>query len=302
MPRPWRIFPLHHDEPTPPDCSPPGPPCGIRSGGHHRRRAPVGRPRRQPAERTSRAIDSRAGSKCSPNPTGFAERAASEGACWIPGNLARERDLAAGPGAAARDRRPALDPDVAADFLALGYCYLQVRAAHASMRYSTNLDESQFFRRVVAGAKAAVAGDRSTARDRLAACFDLLAQNAPTIMPWTRTCSTSPCSRPIRSRGTGHPARRTCSDELLLTGQLLGRDAPAGAGVVRGSAARALRRLPGTDGGWNRRKAGHLSTAARPWLRRSRPGCSSLIQLLAAHPRVYARRQYGVSVLFPQLL
>jgi hypothetical protein len=37
-----------------------------------------------------------------------------------------------------------LDPELAADFLALGYCYLQIELLTRQMRYSSNLDEAYF--------------------------------------------------------------------------------------------------------------------------------------------------------------
>lgn len=70
----------------------------------------------------------------------------------------------------------AVDPDVAADFHALGYCYLQVLLLTRRMRYTSNLDEKCFFQHVVAAATSAVAGDHAEARQSLQASFDLLAQ------------------------------------------------------------------------------------------------------------------------------
>ena len=64
--------------------------------------------------------------------------------------------------------------DLAADFYALGYCYLQVELLTRQMRYSSSLDEIYFENKTVEAAKAALAGDQQLARDCLQACFDVL--------------------------------------------------------------------------------------------------------------------------------
>jgi alpha-mannosidase len=68
-----------------------------------------------------------------------------------------------------------LTGNVVADFLALGYAHLQVELLTRAMHYSPVLDDEQFGRAVVAGARAAVAGDDSLAHEELARAFDLLA-------------------------------------------------------------------------------------------------------------------------------
>lgn len=67
------------------------------------------------------------------------------------------------------------DADLAADFLALGYAYLQVELLTRAMRYSSVIDSEQFENAVVAAAKAAVARDSTAAHAELSRAFDLLA-------------------------------------------------------------------------------------------------------------------------------
>jgi alpha-mannosidase len=69
---------------------------------------------------------------------------------------------------------PAIDPDLAADFLALGFCHLIVEIVTLQMRYMTNLDEPAFERELVAAAEAACRGDADASRAKLQAAFDLL--------------------------------------------------------------------------------------------------------------------------------
>jgi alpha-mannosidase len=68
-----------------------------------------------------------------------------------------------------------VDPDIVADFLALGFAHLQVELLTRAMHYSSVLDSDQFESAVVAAAAAAVAGNIEAAREELARAFDLLA-------------------------------------------------------------------------------------------------------------------------------
>lgn len=115
-------------------------------------------------------------------PTGFAQRAKSEGACLIRKETDREKVVAQAleplDGGAA-----GVDAELAADFLALGYCYLQVQLLTRQMRYSSNLDEVHFRNQAVGAAQAATSGDVAAAREKLQACFDLLAEERDHYYP-----------------------------------------------------------------------------------------------------------------------
>ena len=77
----------------------------------------------------------------------------------------------------------AIDPDLTADFLALGYCYLQIELLTRQMRYSSNLDETYFKGTAVAAALAAVEGNAELAREKLSACFSVLAEERDHYYP-----------------------------------------------------------------------------------------------------------------------
>ncbi len=68
-----------------------------------------------------------------------------------------------------------VDANTTADFLALGFAYLQVELLTRAMRYSSVLDTEHFETAAVAAATAAVAGNLETAHDELIRAFDLLA-------------------------------------------------------------------------------------------------------------------------------
>ena len=67
-----------------------------------------------------------------------------------------------------------VDPDLAADFLALGHCHLQVELLTRKFRYMSNLDEHALRTSALAAAGEAVAGDAAAARQHLQSAFDRL--------------------------------------------------------------------------------------------------------------------------------
>jgi len=113
-------------------------------------------------------------------PTGFAQRAKSEGACVV--RRKQVIDEIQQTALDGFDGEQSIDQDTAADFLALGYCYLQVELLTRQMRYSSNLDEVHFQNLVVTAAEAACA-HADDARDKLAACFDLLGEERDHYYP-----------------------------------------------------------------------------------------------------------------------
>ena len=108
-------------------------------------------------------------------PCGFAARAQSEAACYI-GDLS-DRETILGRAIGGLDGGDGgVEASLASDFLALSYCYLQTQILTRQMRYSSSLDEAHFNSQLLAAAQAAVSGDAEAARDKLAACFGLLAE------------------------------------------------------------------------------------------------------------------------------
>ncbi len=115
-------------------------------------------------------------------PTGFVQRAKDAG-CVV---IRRQSDRGAILQTAFENLDggdAGVDPEIAADFMALGYCYLQVELLTRQMRYSSNLDELHFQNLVVAGAQAAVSGDVVTADEKLRAAFNLLAEERDHYYP-----------------------------------------------------------------------------------------------------------------------
>ena len=100
-------------------------------------------------------------------------QAETAGACVVRHFRHRDEIVAAALERLASDHL-AVDPDVAADFLALGYCHLQVELLTRKLRYMSNLDEAGLCNAALAAADCAVAGDSTEARRHLQSAFDRL--------------------------------------------------------------------------------------------------------------------------------
>ncbi len=113
-------------------------------------------------------------------PTGFAQRVKDEGGCLIKKTTSRAEVVVA---ALEPIGGPKVDAELAADFLALGYAYLQIQLLTRQMRYSSNLDEVYFKGQAVGAAAAAVEGDLTLAKEKLSACFNVLAEERDHYYP-----------------------------------------------------------------------------------------------------------------------
>jgi len=105
-------------------------------------------------------------------PCGWADRAGHEGGVIVKGLSDRADILAAALGPLNIEQP--VDPDLAADFLALGFVHLEIELLTRKMRHFTDFDEAYLQRETIAGAEAAVRGDATAAREKLRLCFELL--------------------------------------------------------------------------------------------------------------------------------
>lgn len=108
-------------------------------------------------------------------PAGFSQRVQAGGGVLIQNQLDRQAIVAEAL-AHLDGGGGGVNPALAADFLALGYGYLQLAILTRQVRYSYSLDDHQFQQQAVAAATAAMQGDETTARDKIASCLDLLAE------------------------------------------------------------------------------------------------------------------------------
>lgn len=234
-------------------------------------------------------------------PPGFVERARSEGARVVQGNLTRDALLTQCLAPVVRIASR-IDRDLSADFLALGYCYLEIELLMRQMRYSTNLDEVQLYGQAVAGARAAAEGQVETARDELTACFDLLAQERDHyyavdayVLDIVLLASTT-LGQNLRDL-----LERQVPINVLLTADLLRRmsaEAPESLAGLRHGLETGTVGLIGGDEFEQRTPLHSCETV----LRRLQTGLELFQQYLGARPATYGRRRYGLSGLHPQLL
>lgn len=116
-------------------------------------------------------------------PHEWIDEARERGATVIAGLKDRDEILASALKAADVQHNENLDPDVTADFLALGTCRLMTELLTCHMHHYTGMDEDLLEREALAGAKAAVSGDSKTARQHLLTAFDCLTEARERFYP-----------------------------------------------------------------------------------------------------------------------
>lgn len=236
-------------------------------------------------------------------PDDWLEHARQSGARLVLGRKGRAEMVAAA--LALLDAPPAVDGDLAADFLALGYCHYVVETITVNIRYVHSLDEGAFERELVAAAVAACGGDGESAAARLQAAFDLL----------------------HTAREYSYPSESYLLDLTLVAGSTIGQSLRAELG--RGDADAPLNLLlpgnvleqiaarePATFEALRQAlQDGTASIAGGERDERELPllpieevrdriveGLSIYEKHLAVRPEVFARRRFGMTPTLPQIL
>ncbi|WP_437194425.1 hypothetical protein [Planctomicrobium sp. SH527] len=195
-----------------------------------------------------------------------------------------------------------VDPDLVADFMALGSCYLQLELLTRRMRNYSNFDELRMHVEAVAAAKAAVSNDREAAKKHLTNCFEML----------------------LESRERFYPVELYLLDLCLINAETWPKDSTAILGL------NTAQNLLGTADDWEK------IVSDRPEIRESlqqavqqkrvellggddtelytslqsldavlwhlRQGRSKLEEITGSKPEVWARRRFGMSSQMPQIL
>ena len=115
-------------------------------------------------------------------PAGLAERAVEQGAWVIRDRISREQ-IVSDALSQLELRIHEVNRELATDFLALGFCYLQIELLTRQMHYSTNLDQGRVESQVLSAAGAAMEGKEDVAREHLTRCFDALAEERDHYYP-----------------------------------------------------------------------------------------------------------------------
>lgn len=252
-------------------------------------------------------------------PAGFASRAKSEGAVVIRRGQDRQEILAEALGHL--DAPSDIDAELVADFLALGYCYLQVQLLTRQMRYASNLDEIYFDKQVVAAAAAAVAGDAVRSRELLGSCFDVLGEERDHFYPvdaylidLTLVADTTVGESLRQELSPAIAPQKTSSDRtehsgdvpsnvinLLMSGETLvamAEKEPQTLALLK----EALQKKSATIVGGEHHEGKSLLCDQETMLAELKHGLDDYLRLLDMRPNVFGRRRFGLSPVLPQIL
>ena len=234
-------------------------------------------------------------------PTGFDRQVADAGGCLLK-DLSDRQEIIEQALRQSGGSGEAIEAERVADFLALGYCYLQIELLTRQMRYSSNLDEYQFNQDVVAAAEAAATQNGEIFKEKLQACFDLLAAERDHYY----AVDAFVIDLTLVSESTSGVALR---DDLAKPGA---KNVLLPVGVLEAMAASEPASLAAMRTAWS---AATLGIAGGPIeetttslcstegvLRGLRAGMSQYEKFLGRAIQVFGRRRFGLTTTLPQLL
>jgi len=234
-------------------------------------------------------------------PTGFTQRAKDAGATLI--RRKQDRDEILNLALQNCDNRyQQIDPELVADFLALGYAYLLIELLTRQMRYACNLDEVHFNDLIVAGAQAAVEGDHELAKQKLTACFDVLAEERDHyysveafLVDLTLVAPTTLGPALTKEIEDGSPTN------LLLTGEVIDKIADQHPDLLAAiQSAIAEKRLTIVGGEQTEQRLPQMSLEdLRSALQN---GGTAAANQFGQRPTVFGRRTFGLTPALPQIL
>src|SRR5262245_27464211 len=230
-------------------------------------------------------------------PTGFAQRVKDEGGVLIRKTSSRDEILEAALG-----NEKSVDPECAADFWALGYCYLQIELLTRHMRYASNLDETYFKGTAIAGAVAAVEGNLDLAREKLSACFSVLAEERDHYYP----VDAFVLNLTLTARTTLGDALRVELERQTPTNVLISADSIAEMAAKEPATFAALQ--AGLESGRVSILGGEANEERLPLLSHEsilavlQRGLAKFDGLLGRRPAIYGRWRYGLTPHLPGIL
>ena len=193
--------------------------------------------------------------------------------------------------------------EIANDFYALGYAYLQTMLMSHQLRYSTNLDRVDFDAKVTAAAEAAIAGDEKQTSDKLFTCFDTLLEEKNSYYPVEPQICELLLTHPntLGSSLTKQLESSNTPISVLISGQdarkLADKNQPALESIKQRIEAKQLSIIGGLDVELDdnlvcgQTVANQLAT-----------GRESITQIFGQPPTVFARRSFGLNPTTPSLL
>jgi alpha-mannosidase len=231
---------------------------------------------------------------------GWTSRAHDERSCVVRKTPSRDDILAAA--LAGLPEAPAVERELAADFLALGVCYLLVELLTRQMRYMSNIDEIHLRNQAVAAATAACEGRTAEAREKLRNCFDVLTEARERFYPVGAYLIDLVLVAPTT---LGNSLRAELLDpvpkNVLIPGELverLGDGQPDTLSAL--TQALEAKQISLVGGEYSEDELPLLPVESiRHELAR---GLAAYQRVLGHRPGVYGRRRFGLSPLLPGLL
>jgi alpha-mannosidase len=241
--------------------------------------------------------------RCSYNllPEGWLEKSRSTEGCLIEDCDDRGAMLAV---ALARldPQTEGIDPEIAADFMALGVGHFLVEVLTRQLRYMSNLDASTLQNHAVAAANAAVGGDTDTARAELQAAFDVLHEAREYFYPVDAHLIDITLVAPgVVGESLRQELAGNTPLNLLITGEALEEMVQSEPETLLAlQEALAAKRISIVGGEYGEAPFPLLSSEAIAW--QLQQGRAVFSRCLGQAPSIFGRRRYGLMSLLPQLL
>lgn len=231
---------------------------------------------------------------------GWEARAENEGAVVLRGEPRREVLVRTALERCVPEMK--IDADLAADFLALGFMFLQTELLTRQMRYMSNIDEVHFQSETVLAAKAASAGDHETSRSHLTNCFEVLVEARERFYPADAylldlTLVAPTTIGPALRRELESPTPKN----LLISGEVLEHLAekdPESVASIRRRLDEGTLSIIGGEATEQELPLAPLESL----LDQFRAGAAIYQRYLSHRPRIFGRRRFGLSPTLPQVL
>ena len=233
-------------------------------------------------------------------PGGWVTQARQAGAVVITGEHDRSEMLQQALSTLSMEVEP--DPELVADFLALGTVFLQLELLTRRMRNYSNYDEHRLKQEAVAAARAAMNNDPEAARKYLSTCFEIFLESRERFYPVECTlldlCLASPQTWP---ENLSSLLVESCPTNLLIAAQDLQEvlsTRPEDQEMLRQAVAQKQVEFLGGDD--VEQISSLLSLDDTIW--HLQQGNALLRDLVGEPATVWARRRFGLSAQIPQLL
>jgi alpha-mannosidase len=239
---------------------------------------------------------------CQPSlPEDWLRQAESAGACVLR-NLPHRDDMLAAALERLDTDRPNVDADLAADFLALGFCHLQVELLTRKLRYMSNLDEGSLQTAALQAADEALQGNVEASRRHLQSAFDRLHEAReyfyPTearLLDLTLVAPSTLGAALQAELSSGLPRNLLVAAEVV---EEMAEREPATLEALKAALADQRAALIGGEYGESRLPLLEVEAIERQFAR----GLAAYEKHLRRRPTIFGRRRFGLTPVLPQIL